>query len=447
MNRRRTAGRLIAALIALSMVAAACGDDDDDDDGSDAAAESTTTAPPAGTGDTTTTAAVVGGDETTTDETTTTAGAPVEVRGLEDGVLTVGGISQPAQWVGIDDGMNARIARFNAEGGIQGITEIENLGIRDDGADADRSLALIRELVQQDNVFAVLPITPTATPPSAGDFLAEERVPFLGSGYAPVLCNNDYGFAYNGCAVPGINEAPNEVAIEIFAEIAGTDSLDGVKFAVTASADSTGPLFGDYYGEFLSGAGAEVVYNEANVPAGATDMQPFVDAITASDPDIVIMVLGFAETLGLKAAMVANGFDGSLVDFATYVPGLLEQAPAIGTTLKSTYSLATSPILEEDTPYVAQMKADFEAAGLEFTGFGSAQGYLAADLFIQMLEAVAPNYDRFAEIINEGFTSAPADGGIVATFPEFHTAAPSCGGLVRVEGGAYSVISGFRCSE
>ncbi len=50
----------------------------------------------------------------------------------------------------MDVGVEARIARFEAEGGLPGISSIEFLGARDDGADPDRSLILVRELVQSE---------------------------------------------------------------------------------------------------------------------------------------------------------------------------------------------------------------------------------------------------------------------------------------------------------
>jgi branched-chain amino acid transport system substrate-binding protein len=438
--------RLVAMLMALTVIAAACGDDDDD-----SGADATTTAP-AGDATTTTAAAATttAGDAATTtgaDAATTTAGVPVEVRGIEDGVLTIGGITQPVQWVGIDDGVNARIARFKEEGGLPGITEINYLGARDDGSDADRSLAIARELVQQDNVYAVLPITPTVLQPAAGDFFADEKVPYIGSGYAPVFCNNDYGFATQGCSVPGITPSFNGRFLESFALAAGAgDSIEGLKFAISARAEAGGELFGDAYETAITEAGGEVVYYEANVPGGGTaDMQPFVDAITDADPDVVVLILDFASTLALKAALVGSGIEAPVFDFAAYVPGLLEAQPTIAAALEQTYVVATTPMTEDDTPYVAQMKADFEAAGLGITGFGSALGYMAADMFIDMLTTVAPNYDRFAEIINEGYEFNPPEGGIPVKYPEFHTDAAACAGLVKVVDAVYEVISSFSC--
>jgi ABC-type branched-subunit amino acid transport system substrate-binding protein len=419
--------KLLALLAVVAIAAAACGDDDDSTSSSD------TTAAPAG--ESTTTQGDGGGSEPVIEG----------VRGIEDGKIIVGGVNQESAFGGLGDGAKARFDRFNEEGGIDGLT-IEFLGVRDDGGDMDRNTSLVRELVEQDEVYAVIPSTPTYLSPATGDYLVSKNVPYFGFGYAPVMCTT-HAFAFNGCTVPGVSTEYGTSNTAALLPILGKDPTDGtgVKVAIAGRAESGGDIFTNVFVETAEQLNMDVVYAKANVPGGGTaDMQPFVDAIMAEDPDIVQIVTDFPSALALKAKLVQNGYDGLAVDYAAYVPGLLQSSPQAAAALEGTYVSTTYPSLLEDSAFVKQMTEDLE--GVTVTN-GAIVGYFQAELFIQMLEKVSPNYDKFVETINAGVDIEPTEGGIPTSWPKFHTQGAPCNSIVKVEEKQYVLATPFDCYE
>ncbi len=441
--------RLYACIAAAALVVAACGGDDDSTD-TTAVAEASTTASPestaaAASAPTDTSAAT---DTTEAAESTTTTGGGGEpvidgVRGIEDGKIIVGGLNQESAFGGLGDGAKARFDRFNEEGGLDGLT-IDFIGVRDDGGDADRNGSLVRELVAQDNVYAVVPMTPTYLQPASGDYLASENVPYFGYGYAPVMCT-DFAFAFNGCTVPGIATQISTGSIASLLPLLGKDPTDGtgVKIAIVGRAEAGGQDFSQQFVRIAEELNMDVVYNKSNVPGGGTaDMQPFVDEIMAADPDIVQLVTDFPSALALKAKLLQNGFDGIAADNAAYVPGLLDASPQAAAALEGTYVVTTYPTLLESSEFATQMTEDLE--GLQIQS-GTVIGYLQAELFIDLLEQVSPNYDAFVETVNAGVDVEPAEGGIPTSWPDFHSQGAPCNSVVKVENAQYVLSVPFAC--
>jgi ABC-type branched-subunit amino acid transport system substrate-binding protein len=411
--------RLVGALLAAAVVLAACGDDGDSTDTA-GGAPGTTEAPSSG-------------------------GPVAEANGIRDGKIYIGGVNQESAFAGIGEGAKARFDRFNEEGGIDGL-EIEFLGSRDDGGDTDRNGALVRELVEKDKVFAILPSTPTYLQPATGDYLASKNVPYFGYGYAPVMCQ-DYAFAFNGCTVPGVAKTANSGNVASLLPLLDKDPTDGsgTKIALAGRAETGGDIYTDIFASISKELGMDVVYAEAKVPGGGTaDMQPFADKIISSNPDIVQVITDFPSALALKAKLVQNGYKGIVADNVAYVPGLLDASPQAAAALEGTYVVTTYPTLLEDSPFAQQMKKDLE--GVEIKS-GTILGYLQADLFVSMLEKVSPNYDKFVETINGGVDIEPLKGGLPTKWPAFHNEGAPCNSVVKIENKKYVLSVPFDCYE
>ena len=420
--------RWVPLLAVAGLVAAGCGDSDGD-------SVSATTAGSTGA----TTPATTGGGAATT------AGAkPVAAPGIKDNKIIVGGVNQETAFGGLGDGAKARFDRFNKEGGINGLT-IDFKGVRDDGGDVERNTSLVRELVDKDGIYALVPTTPTFLQPASGDFLKSKNIPFFSFGYAPVTCT-DNAFAFNGCTVPGVAKELGTGNLEALLPILNKTSGAGLKIAIAGRAEAGGQLFTDNFVKVAQKLGMEVVYAEAKVPGGGTaDMTPFADAIMAKKPDIVALVTDFPSALALKAKLVASGYKGVAADFAAYVPGLLKSSPQAAAALEGTYVVTTYPSLLESSEYVKQMQADLTAAGVTKIGNGTVVGYLEADLFIETLKKVNPNFDKFLTTVNAGFTTAPKAGGMPTEWPKYHTSGASCTSVVKVEAKQYKLTVPFKC--
>lgn len=420
-NRRTRASAALLCLLLVSIPLAACSSDDDaDGEGTDDGG-ATTTAGDAGSG-----------------------GA---VRGVTDTEIVVGGIAQTELYPGLEEGARARLERANREGGVHG-REIVLSEVKNDANDPATNLSLVRELVQQDEVFALLPVLSTTFLPQSSDFLAENKVPFVGWGIMPGFCGNDWGFGFNGCLVN--NDAPNPSLIKAVLDVVDTPPED-LRYAFQAESGAAGESGNAQFAALAEAEGATVVYNEADIPVDqpVTDYAPYVQRILDADPNIVYTSTSFANAAGLAGTLTASGYDGAIVNFATYVPGLLEAQPDVAAALEGVYINTQIVPQESDSAAITQIEEDLAAIDSEpFVSLGAEIGYWAADVFLQMLEAVGPDLtpESFVEVVNGGFDYEPADGGIGAmTYPDAHDEPVACSAVVRVEDGEYVEAHPMTC--
>jgi branched-chain amino acid transport system substrate-binding protein len=460
----RTLWRWLALVAVLLLVAAACGDDDDDDDtasgsGDTGSTEASDETAATGDGSADTTAT---DDTAATDDTGATGGPTEGLRGVTDTTITVGGLSQLANYAGIEEGAAARFERANAEGGVNGRT-IEFLGVRDDGSDSTQNLNLTRELVESDEVFAVLPVASANFLPQSTDYLAEQQTIFMGWGFMPGFCG-DYGFGFNGCLIGnnlGIEGYPyNSSLVDTAIELAGGEGTDatGLTLGIIAGDDDSGRGGNVQYEALWTARGGDVVYSEAAIPVGgADDYSPFVTDLSQADdgdwPDVIFVSTDFPSAIGMHASLAAAGYPGVAMNFAAYVPGLLQSSADIAAAFEGSYAYTQVPPQEGGGAAIDQILADLDAAGFDpFIGLGTSIGWYAADQFIQMLEAAGPDLggsmQGFVDAINAGFTYAPPDGGVgEVTFPEGHTTPVPCAAVMHVVDGAYEVGVPFGCYE
>ncbi len=382
-------------------------------------------------------------------------GASAEGGGDEDGATTttegdgslivIGGVGTLTGFAGVDEGVNARLERANAEGGVLG-HPLEYLGMTDDAGAADANLAAVRELVQQEDVDAVVPVIPVVLEPQAAQFMLDEGVPYVGMGFGPAMCNNEAGFAFNGCNVPGLSEGERSELLQHLPSAIGEEDLDGQTVAVVASDASGGDAFLESVIGVAEDLGADVTVEISGVPARATNVQPYVDEIMGGDVDIAIVVTDFTSMLAIQGGLKAAGFEGELVNFAGFVPGTLETSQDLQAALEGSLIATVFPTPLDGSEFSDQMAADLEAAGIDAT-FGAIVGYLSTDLYIDLLEAADGDPSRVIEVGNDDFNFAQAPGGFDIAFPEAHSSSALCSGMVTVAGGAYELIEPFSCTD
>jgi branched-chain amino acid transport system substrate-binding protein len=418
---RRCAG----ALVVLALIATACGDDDDDS-GSSAA-----------------TTAASGG--ATTAASGSSSGA---VRGVTDTEITVGGISEVTLYPGIEEGAKARFERANRDGGVHGRT-IKFVGVRDDGSDSARDLDLARELVGKDKVFAVAPATSAVLLPATTDYLASENVPFFGWGFQPGFCGPDQGYGFNGCLIGP--DFANSSFLDGPIQAAGLKPADA-KIAVQSANASFGESANAQAERAAKENGAQIVYAETNYPPDQTvpDATPYVQAIMAAKPNIVIVNLAFASTISVIAGLKSAGYDGDIFNFIAYLPGMLDDQPDLAAALDGTYTVTQIVPVEGRAPVMLQIEEDLKAIGQEpFAGLGHQVGWFSADLLLAMLDATGPDLtpESFNEAINtKGFSYEFGDGGLgPLTFPEYHKTMAPCTAVVKTTGTTYEQIVPMTC--
>jgi branched-chain amino acid transport system substrate-binding protein len=286
-------------------------------------------------------------------------------------------------------------------------------------------------------------------------------VPYTGWGFLPGYCGTRWGFGWNGClngqaladAVPhAVYQTNLSEAVLAAADL----EAEGLRVAIQSEDATSGQLAEDQYNALFEAAGSEIVYSETNMPtAGVTDYTPFVQGVMQAQPDLVVLSLNFTNSGGMAGALQAAGYEGAVVDFTSYVPGLLESSPQLADALEGAYTNSQVVPSEQETPYVTMISDDLEAAGAEsgrFVTLHAAIAYAQANLLVGLIEAAGEdlNTQTFDQAVNgEGVTiEAGAEGGVgTLTFPQHHFLPADCAAVVRVEDGAYTVAEEFRCYE
>jgi branched-chain amino acid transport system substrate-binding protein len=390
---------------------------------------------------------------TTTGATTTTTSASATNAGSSDtSDIVVEGLAQLSFYPGLDTAFQARITRFNNQGGVNG-RKIKFLGVQDTGNDPARAQSEAQALVLKDHVFAVAPVASEVVLGPVTDFLIQNHTPFFGWAVSPNWCNTPWGFGVNGCLEPqgeGSTTLPKELlqvegrpASQIRVAIIGADNP-----GASASEAQVGGGF--------KRDGFNVVYNKSPLPVGgATDYTPYVQALLAVKPDVIFEDLDFASTVGINGAMKAAGFKGAMYSpGVTYAPSVLQSQATVAAALDGEYDNVEFATAEEsNSPAVQQIDTDLQAIGKPAgVTLGAAVGYWTADQLIAMLQAAAAKGgtltpDSFDQTINAGFTwnPSPAGGACPQKWPDAHTAGIVGGIMLQVQGNKFVVKEPFSC--
>jgi ABC-type branched-subunit amino acid transport system substrate-binding protein len=368
-------------------------------------------------------------------------------------------VLQAAAFAGAEDGFRARFERANREGGVNG-RQIEMVPCEDDNVDAAQNLQIIRRQVEQDQVFGVMALTAQLNAAS-GDYLSENQAPYVGWGITVPFCGMRWGFGFNGCVVgsPPEDTVPHAVnqsnLIDAILAASGISAADA-RIANQGGDDEAGHTGIEGFIDLAERKNVDLVYAEANLPTtGVSDFTPYVQAILAEDPNIVVEYVSFENVGGLAAALRAAGYDGVILNFVAYIPGLLGASPQLAQALDGAYINTQIVPQEEQTPYIHEVENDLtaiNAANGTFITFGAALGYASADLMVQLLEAAGPdlNTQTFDQAANGGgfhYTPIAEGGPGDLYYPENHFIPTDCAAIVQVEGTDFVVKEPFACYE
>jgi branched-chain amino acid transport system substrate-binding protein len=348
-------------------------------------------------------------------------GAAEDVPGVTDDTVTIG-THQPltgpaaAGFSSISAAANAYFDYINDNGGING-RSIEFI-VKDDGYNPANTQTVVRELVLQEDVFAILGGLGTPTHSAVLDFLNENEVPDLFvSGGSPTWDQpEDYPwtFGYN-------SEYTAEAAI--LASYAVEEYPDGT-YCLFGQDDDFGTDFEAGLVEILGedGLAATEVYSVAN-----QDVVAQVSAMQAAGCDVnflasingfTALAVGTAAQLGYFPQWMSSSSGG---DYGTLEGYLGEAAPMLLEGFISTFYLSLDTSV--DDPWTEHFRAINEEynGGAAFGGneiFGMNMAYM----FAEALAAAGENPTR--ESIVEAIESGAVKGsGLVPLgySPEDHT--------------------------
>jgi ABC-type branched-subunit amino acid transport system substrate-binding protein len=366
-------------------------------------------------------------------------------RGVSDDSIKVGGMLYSQFFSGADVGAQARFDRANREGGVHGRT-IDFVGAEDTNNEQSNALAIAQRLVQQEEVFAILPVASAQV--GISDFARQEKVPFFGYGIDTAFCGNEYGFGVTGCVTdPNLERGSNASGLVV------KEYFDG-------DTDKTVALIGEDNDaargglKLLTGSleavGYEVVSATNPVPAPPApvgDFSPFVTELLRADdgqpPDVVYIILTGASTLGLNSALKAAGFEGTVV-----VPSY---DPRIAGSLEGNLVIVQFGPFENatDVPAIQQLVDDVQATDADqLLTVGVLAGYWSADMFLALLEETGEDLTVERLLAASDGWSYGVEGAVgESSWPENHDVVVPCSSGVRAEGGAFVSFVGLVCGE
>ncbi|HZQ57071.1 MAG TPA: ABC transporter substrate-binding protein [Acidimicrobiales bacterium] len=462
---------VIALMVVLALVAAACSSSKKSSTTTTAASSNTTAASSNTTaGGSNTTAASGGGSSSglnnagggsLADQANKAPLAGKTGSGLTRGIttdsITVGCVSEVQNFAGYEQGLRARIERANKDGGVNG-RKINLLPCKDDSAGVQANLSAIQGLVNQNNAFAVFTLSQFVLSGST-DFLQSNEVPYYGWGFLPGFCGNRWGFGWNGCLAGNTVTAQQDPVRAIQGALAdaiikasGMDPTQ-VKLAVQADNSAAGKAGNPQYNTLYKARGAQVVYLENNFPANVAgaDVTPYVQAMVAAKPNIVMISTPFADVGPIAAGLTAAGYTGVRYDYTNYIPGLLASAPQLAKALDGEYVNTQIVPAEQNTPFIQQINTDLQAIGQKpFVTLGGEIGYIEGEQFVEELQAVGQdlNTKTWDQKVNGGGFTAYKDlqgGPGPMQFPAGHDIAADCAAIVKISGTSYNVVTPFQC--
>lgn len=423
-------GRLgVAAMLALVLAAAACGNSGDDD---------------------TTSAA---GDDTDAEVDGTAGEGGTEVPGVTDSTVRVGGVialTGPLgqQFRGSEPGFRAYIDYVNEQGGVHGRT-IELVEVANDNTDTARNLEEARALVEQEDVFAIAPVSTPVF--GAAQYLADEGVPTFGWNI-----QEEWRFGDNLIGYPPSwerPEAPPFVPAPVQSYIA--KQLGATKVGVMAYTAPQSKECGENTIESFEHFGLDVVFEDTSLPLGATDVTADVQKMQEAGVEYLVTCIDVNGNVTIARSLQRAGLDIPM----SWPTGYEDETLASFAELMENVYFTTGflPFQSADQSegmqlYLEQLPQRQPDAEI---GNQTLIGWINAMMLVEGLEAAGPDLtrDKVVEAIR-GMDAFDADGIIPAsdytTPPEEREVLEGCtAAVVTVEDGAFTPVfqEPFLCLE
>jgi ABC-type branched-subunit amino acid transport system substrate-binding protein len=217
-------------------------------------------------------------------------------------------------------GAQARFAAANKNNELKGV-KIDYVDTGDDKSDSVTSVNEARRLVEQEGVFAIVPMV-TSTGP--GTYMNQKQVPYFGWGFDSSYCGPGdklYGFGFDGCVLPPAPKAvPAFSAGTTYKYLAEKTGSAHPTIATVGYDSAGGKTSIQSFNAQATGSGLKVVWAKTNLPAPPAvtgDYSPFVQQLLASNggkgPDAVWLPLGFTDALGMVKALQQANYKGTII--------------------------------------------------------------------------------------------------------------------------------------
>ena len=375
-----------------------------------------------------------------------------DARGVTSDTIKVGGLTD-SQQPEAAAGAKAALDAANDSGGVNG-RKFEYTGGNDDKGDVSQSLALGKKLVQQDGVFAVVPVV-TPNGASAEKFFLQQHVPFFGWAINTGFANNPYGFGFTGNLVPpkpltSAGSTWGDLIDEYYKSKGDSNGAKGKTAATITEDNDSGKTGLQLITASAKAAGMKVVYHKSTIPAPPAtvgDYSPFVnDIMTANNGkpvDVAFSILSFTNTVGISKALRAAGFPGVITEPIAYDPRLV--AVAKDETVFTQFATPEAAPDNANMQKVVDTLDKYLPSDQPITQ-GVLSGYFSADFFVKAVKAAGKNLTpESLQKATAKMTYEIKDVVGPTPYPDAFKFGTPCGSLVQSDGTAYQVVVKYSC--
>jgi len=338
-------------------------------------------------------------------------------------------------------GFEARIARQNAEGGVNG-RKIEYETIDDQSSGANLTGA--QDLVENRHVFAVVNQSPFAF--LSWRWLLEHGVPMVGAGtdgtyYQQKGNENILSSGGNGVIFGDLIYDSTARAMKI----AGAKKVAALAYGAATSSVASAKAFMNYA---VPGVGLDPVYTNTSLDFGSADVGPPVLGIKNSGADAVYLPMAAATNVAVVQGLQQSGVDMKASVLGTgYGQDFLDSPAAQNIPSSALFAIGYKPV-ELKTAATKKFQADLEKYS-KFTGvpdFGVYNGYIIADMIIKGLEKTGGTPTRQGLIDGVHGLGLYDQAGLACQPVDLSLAgrgkppAKNCGYLLQVKDGKFVVF-------
>lgn len=317
----------------------------------------------------------------------------VDVPGVTDDEIRVGGVASVTNPLGAKfgdafDGADAYFQMINEEGGVHG-RELHLVAQRDDQVASND--AQVQGLLEQDDVFAVLPVVSILF--TGADALVEAGVPTFGRVIDPAwegsaeepkrnLFGTNGSFLCFDCPRP---------QYPYVAEQIGAERVGLLAYNVPQSAECATGVARSFE-RYAEPGSAEVVFSDTSLAYGTTDLSVQVAQMNDAGVDLVTACMDLQGVVTLAREMNRQSLDAVQYLLDGYDQELLDE---FGDLFQGSYvETFFVPFEVEDPPTALQTYLDWMERTDTEANENSLNGWLNAALFVEGLQQAGPDFSR-----------------------------------------------------
>ena len=368
----------------------------------------------------------------------TGGGSAASVPGVDAHTITIGAVldtTGPIKVIcqPILDGDNLYINKINAAGGING-RQVKLMQVSDSG-DATKTKDSVRQLVEQDNVFAIFQVCGSGNSNVAESYLGPKGIPFID----PIGGGAQFTDA-SGKALPWLwMTQPNYGDEGHVLGYYAANTLKATHVALLYEDDVLGLQQKTTLGEALTKYGASLVAS-VGYKATQTDFSSAVQTLKAAHPDLIVLNGLPGPTAQFILTAAAQGYKPSIGYVANYPMSDNSWAKLLGPAGEGVYVSGYADVNTDiGKQYLAATTSDTTFSAYKF------YGYIMAKLMMDALgkAGASPTRASLQTALNTDFANYDTGFGPTITWSATQHGGISDFEFLQIKNGTLTPVSGF----